>query len=155
MESIKGAERMDTKSLIKKVTALAVIIVFFTTSILPTISGNVTKIDVKKGTESNHIDENHEDVVVNFYSFGLDEQITSEIQMQPCEVEELFKKISKYSILAAGNSQTLETHQLKNEIIQLANVDDIIPESMSNMLRSDNISPLFNLKSKVFQSPLH
>ena len=57
-----------------------------------------------------------EDVLVTCYNFGLSEQLSKEIKVPYCEVEELFTKISDYSIEIARDSRSEETQQLYQKI---------------------------------------
>ena len=76
---------------------------------------------------------------MTFYSLGLKETITTDIQMTQSQVEELFEKIKQYSLLSADNSQKNKILQLKEEILQIAQVHNLMSTDMRNSFLQENI----------------
>jgi len=138
---------MEKNIFIKKAIAFIIITLFIAASFIPSISGNVTEFDKKQSIKSQKQVNDQEEVLVTCYNFGLSEQSSKEIKVPYCEVEELFTKISDYSIEIARDPQSEETQQLQKEIINLANDNNLLPSSISVESFWSNIKPFFNAKS--------
>ena len=139
VEFIKGVERMGKKSLIKKVTALAIITVFFTTSILPTISG----IDIETNEKQNIITQKPEEVekkvTVTCYNFGMPGEPSKEIEIPQHEAEYLYEKIKELNFAVASDPLSERTQQLQIEIIDLADEYDLLPTGLSKNLVKEQL----------------
>jgi len=138
---------MGKKSLFKKATAFAIITIFFTTSILPTISGNTIENNEKQNMKSQKLVKEQDDVEVTFYSFGLHEQSTKEIKMSYNEVEKLLSKISGYSMEIAYDPQSEEAQELQQEIFALTDELGLLPESISTKTIQTEYNPLINIQN--------
>jgi len=138
----------------KKIIALITITLLFS-NFSPNISGSQHNDDDK--TEINLTDscDVQEDVVITCYSLGVYEQSTKEIEIPYCEVEELFTKISDYSIEIARDPQSQETQQLYQEIIRLADEQKLLPTYMSTETPQIGFNPFLNSRAaKTTQSPI-
>ena len=136
---------MGKKSLLKRATAFAIITIFFTTSILPTISGNTIENNEKQNMKSQKLVEEQDDVDVTFYSFGLHEQSTKEIKMSYNEVEKLLSKISGYSMEIAYDPQSEEAQELQQEIFALTDELGLLPESIATKTLQTEYNPFLNI----------
>jgi len=134
VEFIKGAERMGKKSLIKKAVALAIITVFFTTSILPTISGIDIETNEKQNIKTQKPEEVKKEVTITCYNFGMPGEPSKEIEIPQHEAEYLYEKIKELNFAVASNPLSEETQQLQIEIIDLADEYDLLPTGLSKNL---------------------
>jgi len=107
---------MSKISLHKKAVVVVIITIFFTTSILPSISGIDIEINEKQNIKSKKLVGEKDEVDVTFYSFGLDKQSTNQMQMSYDDVDILIDKISKYSLESAKSPQTNDARILQQEI---------------------------------------
>ena len=137
-----------------KIIALIIITLLFS-SFSPNVSGsqhndgNKTEINL---TDSYDVQE---DVIITCYSLGVYEQSTKEIEIPYCEVEELFTKISDYSIEIARDPQSQETQQLYHEIIRIADEQILLPTYMSTEAPQISFNPFLNSRAaKITQSPI-
>jgi len=133
---------MGKKSLIKKAIAITIISIFFTTSILPTISCTETEIIEKTSVKIQNSAEKLEDTAVKFYSLGINEQSTEEIQMSHEEVENLFSKISEYSTKSTIDFQSEKTQTILQEIFSLTKEKGLLLEDITANTLQNEYNPL-------------
>jgi len=143
---------MKKRSILKKSIIVAIITIFFTTSILPSISGEKNEINEEQIIISKQItEEKDNDVDVTFYSFGINEQSTNQIQMSSDEVEILLNKISEYSLESAKASDTNDAVVLKNEIFTQFDELGLLPQD----IQENFYTSVLNRKTSLFPiSPL-
>jgi len=145
---------MGEKSLFKKAIALAIIIVFFSTSILPSISG----IDIENYEQKNIITQNREElekkVTVTCYNFGMPGQPSKEIEIPQHEAEYLYGKIKELNFAVAIDPLSERTQQLQIEIVDLADEYDLLPTGLSkNEVKKRNLQAYKAQTNRVKFSP--
>jgi len=128
----------------KKIISLLVIMLFFLT--FPNISGSQLKDEIKSEISFKDTMNTQDDILVTSYTLGLHERLTKEIKIPYCEVEDLFNKISEYSIEFAHNPQSQETQQLLKNIIRLSDEQDLLPDYMSIEAPKNGFNPFLNSK---------
>lgn len=142
VEFIKGAERMEKKSLFKKTIAVAIIIIFFLTSIVPIINGNIFETNEEISTTSKTTYEDHEIIEVTWYNFGMPGDRSQEFEMPYNEVTELFDTITEYSEENMYNPQSQKTQQLLQDIFTIA--------KERNLLQADITPETFQMRINYF-----
>jgi len=139
----------------KKTAALIIFFFFIVASFIPSVSGSTAELEDKQSVKSQKNVEDQKGVLVTCYNFGLSEQSSKEIKVPYCEVEELFTKISDYSIEIARDPQSQETQQLYQEIIRLAGEQNLLHTYMSNESPQIGFNSFFNSRAaEITQSPI-
>ena len=146
---------MGKKLTLKKVVVIILFLYFITTSFLPTISGEDTKIDKNLDTKIQTNLEEYGDVKVKFYTFGLKNQCTKEITIPYNEVEELYDKITDYSFEAAIDPESIKAKELQQEIFGLFDEKEVLPEELTGETLFCKNNHFFKDKNaRVFSSPI-
>ncbi len=122
---------MDKKSLLKKAVAISIITIFFTTSILPTISGTNIESNEKQNIKTQKQEEAEKEVTVTCYNFGMPGKASKEIEMSQHEAEYLYGKIKELNFAVASDPLSERTQQLQIEIVDLADEYDLLPTGLS------------------------
>ena len=125
---------MGKKSLLKKAVATAIITIFLSTSILPTISGIDIESNDKQNIKIQKPEEVKKKVTVTCYNFGMPGEPSKEIEIPQHEAEYLYEKIKELNFAVASDPLSDETQQLQNEIVDLADEYDLLPTGLSKNL---------------------
>ena len=111
---------MSKNSLLKKVITITIITVFFTTSILPSISGIDIETNEKQNIKTQKPEEVEKKVTVTCYNFGMPGKPLKEIEIPQHEAEYLYGKIKELNFAVDSDPLSERTQQLQNQINDLA-----------------------------------
>jgi len=119
---------------------LTIIVLFVLASFTPIIGGYSEKTN-QIDTDIEDVYEPKENVLATCRTFGFPGKQTNEIFMSINEAEILLNKIEKLQIEIARDPRSERTYQLQNEIIDLANEYNLLPEDLSAKMLKSRLHP--------------
>ncbi len=141
--------------ILKKSLVVGIIFLFVCSSFISCISGysNESKqiiTDYETDLLSN------ENVLVTSHIFGIFREHSNEVSIPYNEAEILYNKIKELEIEVANNPFSVNTQQLKQEIISIADDNNLLPADLSkDFLESNLISPMTYNNRKFESIPLN